>query len=291
VCAVEPLRELARRHGLLLLEDAAQAHGATYRDACAGSLGDAAAFSFYPSKNLGALGDAGAICTADGALASAARQLRDLGRGSDGSHASPGYNERLDGIQAALLRAKLPRLDGWNADRRRVAAVYRERLPEDVELLAESPLTPCTYHVFPIRVERRDEFAAELSARGIGTRIHYPLAVPDHAPLEGLAKCATAPVRARQWAARELSLPIFPAIGDGELELVIEAVGGVIAARSAGPHRRRNGAPAAPVSGLTGSHHLGKVELDYVRLRPLIGDDDLREGTQDMGPTAQVKDR
>ena len=112
-CAIEPLRALARRHGLLLLEDAAQAHGATYRAARAGSLGHAAAFSFYPSKNLGALGDGGAICTDDEAVANKARRLRDLGRGADSIHRVPGYNERLDGLQAAFLRTKLPYLDEW----------------------------------------------------------------------------------------------------------------------------------------------------------------------------------
>lgn len=219
-CAVQPLRELAQRHGLLLLEDAAQAHGATYLGARAGSLGNAAAFSFYPSKNLGALGDGGAICTDDAELASAARQLRDLGRGSDSSHALAGYNERLDGVQAALLRVKLPHLDRWNADRRRVAAAYCEGLPETVECLMESPSSPCTYHVFPIRVEHRDELAQEFSARGIGTRIHYSLAIPDQPSLRGLTRPTTAPPVAREWAARELSLPIFPAMTDDEIDVV-----------------------------------------------------------------------
>ena len=135
-CAIDPLRALTERHGLLLLEDAAQAHGATYRGARTGSLGHAAAFSFYPSKNLGALGDGGAICTDDEALAARARSLRDLGRGRGRRPPVPGYNERLDGLQAAFLRTKLAHLDEWTRARRAIAAEYAEQLGSGVELLA-----------------------------------------------------------------------------------------------------------------------------------------------------------
>ena len=134
---MEPLRALADHHCLLLLEDAAQAHGATYRGDMAGSLGHAAAFSFYPSKNLGALGDGGAICTDDEGLADRARQLRDLGRDADSAHRLRGYNERLDGLQAGFLRTKLAHLDEWTHARRAIAVEYRDRLADDVELLDE----------------------------------------------------------------------------------------------------------------------------------------------------------
>lgn len=234
-CAIDPLQELCGRHSLLLLEDAAQAHGAVYRGARAGSLGDAAAFSFYPSKNLGALGDGGAICTSDGDLATRARRLRDLGRDGDGAHAVAGYNERLDGLQAALLAVKLGHVDRWTRERRALAAHYRDLLhapAEDglVELLAESPASPCTYHLFPIRVGDRDALAAELRRREITTGIHYPRALPDQPPLR---ECVTrgewpqgrqATSVARDWARRELSLPIFPEMTAQELESVAAAI-------------------------------------------------------------------
>jgi dTDP-3-amino-3,4,6-trideoxy-alpha-D-glucose transaminase len=222
-CPIEPLRALARRHGVLLLEDAAQAHGATYRDARAGSLGHAAAFSFYPSKNLGALGDAGAICTNDEALASQARRLRDLGRGADSIHRVPGYNERLDALQAALLRTKLPHLDEWNRARRLIAAAYVVNLDRDVELPEESSDSPSTYHVFPIRVAARDDLRRALECAEISTRIHYRFALPDQPALRNACRSPSVD-RARDWAKRELSLPIFPGMTEREIDRVVSAV-------------------------------------------------------------------
>jgi dTDP-4-amino-4,6-dideoxygalactose transaminase len=222
VCAMDELRALAARHGLGLFEDAAQAQGASFRDQRAGSLGVAAAFSFYPSKNLGALGDAGAICTNDGQLAQRARQLRDLGRSNGGAHAVPGYNERLDGMQAAFLRVKLGRLEAWNAARRGLAARYRMRLNGLVELLEERPESPPVYHVYPIRVCDRAELARSLAGRGIATGVHYPLALPDQPVLRELRRIDT-PV-ARDWAARELSLPMFAELTEREVDLVVAAV-------------------------------------------------------------------
>lgn len=220
-CAMEELRSLCDDHGLALLEDAAQAHGATFRGVPVGGLGRASAFSFYPSKNLAALGDAGAICTGDGELAARARRLRDLGRDGDGRHLLSGSNERLDGLQAALLRVKLPHLECWNAERRALAGRYRE-LFRQVELLVETPETPCVYHLFPIRTADRDAVAAELRARGIETGIHYPLALPDQPVLRERCR-AEVPV-ARDWAARELSLPLFAELTEQELETAAAAV-------------------------------------------------------------------
>jgi dTDP-4-amino-4,6-dideoxygalactose transaminase len=230
-CAMAPLRALAARRGLLLLEDAAQAHGATYRGDRVGSLGNAAAFSFYPSKNLGALGDSGAVCTDDEAIATRARVLRDLGRGADSVHREPGYNERLDGLQAAFLRTKLPHLDDWIRARRAIAARYATRLERDVELLGETPDSPCTYHVFPIRVDDRDRLQRALERAEISTRIHYPLAVPDQPALREHCRSLPAPI-ARDWAARELSLPIFPGMTEPEVDLVTRAVNRATSRRS-----------------------------------------------------------
>jgi dTDP-3-amino-3,4,6-trideoxy-alpha-D-glucose transaminase len=222
-CAIQPLRALADRYGLLLLEDAAQAHGAMYRGTRAGSLGDAAAFSFYPSKNLGALGDGGAICTNDADLAARARQLRDLGRDTNEVHRVSGCNERLDALQAAFLRAKLAHLDEWTEARRAIAAEYVERLDRAVELLEESPDSPCTYHVFPIRVRDRDDLRCELDRRKVSTRVHYPVAVPDQPALHNLYPSRSVPT-ARDWAQRELSLPIFPGMTPSEIDHVVCAV-------------------------------------------------------------------
>lgn len=229
-CAMGSLREIAQAHGLALLEDAAQAHGAMHLDERTGSLGTAAAFSFYPSKNLGALGDAGAICTDDEQLAQTARRWRDLGRGSDSTHAVPGYNERLDGLQAALLAVKLPHVDEWTRQRRAIAAEYTTRLSGRVELLRESPDTPCTYHLFPIRVDQRDDLAAHLGRRGIASGVHYPIAVPDQPPFVDSDAGETTPI-ARDWAARELSIPIFAGMTESEIEQVVSGVSGWVAGR------------------------------------------------------------
>jgi dTDP-3-amino-3,4,6-trideoxy-alpha-D-glucose transaminase len=222
-CAIDPLRTLAERHGLLLLEDAAQAHGATYRGARAGSLGHAAAFSFYPSKNLGALGDGGGICTDDEALAARARRLRDLGRDGDQAHRECGYNERLDGLQAAFLRAKLAYLDEWIDARRAIAADYAERLTDGVELLEESSDSPCTYHVFPIRVDSRDRVTRALGRHGISTRVHYPLTLQDQPFLRDRYPTRSLDT-ARDWVKRELSLPMFPGMTESEIDHVVWAV-------------------------------------------------------------------
>jgi len=226
-CPMDELRAIADRHGLALFEDAAQAHGASYRGRPAGGLGRAAAFSFYPSKNLGALGDGGAICTDDRQLADVARRLRDLGRDESEAHGLAGYNERLDGLQAAFLRVKLTHLDRWNDARRLVAHRYRETLT-DVELLTVAPEGECVYHLFPIKLDERNAAARLLSARGITTGIHYPLALPDQPALGGLSSPDPSPA-ARDWAARELSLPIFPEMTERQSDVVIGALKSAIA--------------------------------------------------------------
>jgi dTDP-4-amino-4,6-dideoxygalactose transaminase len=228
VCAMDELLSLAERNGLALFEDAAQAHGATYRDMPAGSFGRAAAFSFYPSKNLGALGDGGAICSNNDDLVDAARRLRDLGRLHDGEHHLAGYNERLDGMQAAFLSVKLDHLPAWNQARRSIAARYRESV-RDIELLEEKPESPCIYHLFPIRVDDRDWLAGRLRVQGIPTGVHYSCALTDHPALQELAH-VDAP-NARDWAARELSLPLFPELRPAELDAVVEAVNGSLVGR------------------------------------------------------------
>ena len=217
------LGQLARRHGLALLEDAAQAHGATSHGRPAGSLGDGAAFSFYPSKNLGALGDGGAICTDDAALADRARRLRDLGQRRKGEHVELGVNERLDGLQAALLSVKLHYLEGGNEARRRHAAAYRASLAGYVDLLDERAASSCVYHLFPVRVAARDAVARELRAAGISTGVHYSPALNHQPALQGHVAAPNPVPRAEAWAARELSLPMSPALTDAEIERAARA--------------------------------------------------------------------
>jgi dTDP-4-amino-4,6-dideoxygalactose transaminase len=215
VCDMDALQAVADRHGLALFEDAAQAHGATYRGARAGSLGRAAAFSFYPSKNLGALGDGGAVVTGDAELADRVRRLRHLGQLGKGDHDLPGFNERLDGLQAAMLRVKLPHLDSWNAARRDRAADYG-RMLEGWKLLDERPESPCIYHVYPVRVSDRDRIAAELAAAGVASGVHYSPSVPAQPPFGGAAEASAFPA-AVAWARDELSLPMFDALSEQEV--------------------------------------------------------------------------
>jgi len=226
-CEMEALTAFAESKGLLVLEDSAQAHGARYRGRRAGSLGDVSAFSFYPSKNLGALGDGGAICTDDAEIAERARRLRDLGQLRKGEHVEAGFNERLDGIQAALLGVKLSALEAGNAERRRLAARYRELLPPGCRPLEEAADRECVYHLFPIRVDDREEIRGQLSQQGVATGIHYWPAVHRQPPLRQHASGAGLE-RAVRWSEQELSLPMFPELTYRELETVAEALGQVL---------------------------------------------------------------
>ncbi|HEY2282712.1 MAG TPA: DegT/DnrJ/EryC1/StrS family aminotransferase [Solirubrobacteraceae bacterium] len=221
VCDMDRINALGAHHGLFVLEDAAQAHGATHNGRRAGSLGDAAAFSFYPSKNLGALGDGGAICTHDARLAARVRELRHLGQRGKGEHVVVGYNERLDGLQAALLRVKLPHLDRWNAARRSHAANLRVGLPQELLLLlGERSATPCVYHLFPVRHPARDRLVELLRADGIQVGLHYSPAAHRHVAFAHLP-ASSRPVElpeAEAWAGEELSLPMFAELNEAEVQ-------------------------------------------------------------------------
>jgi dTDP-4-amino-4,6-dideoxygalactose transaminase len=226
LCEPDALRDLVQRHDLLLVEDAAQAHGARIDGSPAGSLGDVAAFSFYPGKNLGALGDGGCICTNDETLAHSARRLRDLGRSSHGLHEVAGLNERLDGVQAALLRVKLPRLDAQNARRREVASAYRELLSQEIPRLPDRG-SASVFHLFPIRVPDRDVVRSKLSDGGIQTGIHYSPAVHEQPAIARLMPGLDIP-QASRWAQEELSLPIFASMERGAVERVAEEVNRIV---------------------------------------------------------------
>lgn len=224
---MDPILALARTHGLKVIEDAAQAHGALYKGRTCGSLGDAAAFSFYPGKNLGAFGDGGAVTTNDAALAEKIRMLRNYGSPVRYHHEELGENSRLDTIQAAVLSAKLPHLEDWNTRRRQIVARYAEGLKniEEIRLPITNNDAQHVHHLYVIRTLQRDELMQYLLERNIGCIIHYP--IPIH-----LQKAYTAmgwkrgdfPVS--EAAANEiLSLPIFPTMSDDQVDYVVTSVG------------------------------------------------------------------
>jgi dTDP-4-amino-4,6-dideoxygalactose transaminase len=221
---MDPLLALARERGLLLLEDAAQAIGATYRGRRCGGLGAAAVFSFYPSKNLGALGDGGLLATDDGEVAERARLLRNHGSPGGYRHERIGYCSRLDELQAAALRVKLPHLDAWNEARRRVADAYRAELHgvAGLALPREAPGCRHVYHVFTIRLpaDRRDAVREALAKDGIASTVYYP--EPIHRALP-YARAQSLPETER--AAREvLSLPIWPELDRGQVARVASGI-------------------------------------------------------------------
>jgi dTDP-4-amino-4,6-dideoxygalactose transaminase len=229
---MDRIAELAEAYDLVVIEDACQAHGAGYlskrenRWKKAGTLGRAAAFSFYPGKNLGAFGEAGAVTTGDERIAETIRMLRDHGQCKKYYHDIEGYNGRLDAIQAAILRIKLKRLAAWNEERRKIARRYNELLGsvKGVVIPHEPEWSRAVYHLYVIRVQQRDALQAILSQRGITTGLHYP--VPLHqqkAYASSNVSNGSFPVAER--AAREiLSLPMFPGMTDGQLQRVAEGI-------------------------------------------------------------------
>lgn len=224
--AIEPLRPLAAERELFLFEDAAQAHGARAHGTRAGALGDAAAFSFYPAKNLGSLGDAGAVTTDDAELAERVRLLRNYGMRNRYEIEATGVNSRLDEIGAATLRTKLPRLDAWNDRRRTIAARYLEALggEEAIELPVPPAWAEPVWHLFVAGVDDRDAVIEALDARGVQALVHYPV-LPHLAPPyveEGHAR-GEFPV-AERLSERTLSLPMYPQLPDAGRDAVIAAL-------------------------------------------------------------------
>ncbi len=225
-CAdMDRLVDVARAHGLFVLEDAAQAHGARYRGRRAGSLADAAAWSFYPSKNLGAMGDGGAITTNDDQLARRARLLRNYGSGKKNVHEVLGVNSRLDELQAAVLRVKLPYLDEWNLRRQQVAQRYLEALDgSGIGLPIVEPWADPVWHLFVVRSENRDALQRHLRELGVETQIHYPR--PPHRQ-DAYASCGVhlEPTGVGETLHDEiLSLPIGPHLSESATARVIDAL-------------------------------------------------------------------
>jgi dTDP-4-amino-4,6-dideoxygalactose transaminase len=222
---MEPIADFAHRHGLRVVDDAAQAHGAEYRGRRIGTLADATAWSFYPSKNLGAYGDAGAVTTNDPEVAQRIRMLRNYGEEQRYYHSIRGFNSRLDEIQAAILRVKLRHLDEWNDRRRAIAARYREAIHHPgVRLPSKAPWARHVFHLFVIRARQRDALREHLLAREIGTQIHYPLPVYRQEAYAHLDVPAGDCPEAERAAAEVLSLPLYPELTDAQVDAVVEAV-------------------------------------------------------------------
>ena len=222
---MKPIGEIAERHGIPVLEDAAQAHGAEYHGAPAGSLGRGAAFSFYPGKNLGACGEAGAFVTRDKDLADRVRVLRDHGQPKKYHHDVEGYNARCDALQAAALRIKLRHLPRWNDQRREAAAAYRAGLAgSGVEIPAELQGRKHVYHLFVVRHPQRDEIQRALGEQQIHTGLHYPIPLHRQAAYAAMGLKDGDFPQSERWAYQGVSLPMFPGMTSEQVARVCEAI-------------------------------------------------------------------
>lgn len=224
VCDMQRLGEFAERHGLLIVEDAAEAHGASFAGARAGSFAEVAAFSFHPRRNLGTVGNGGAVCTGDPAIADRVRRLRDLGQRELGEHVEVGFEAGLDGLQAAVLRVKLRHLDRKNAARRAWANMYRAVLPGNVTTLWEDPRGECVYHLFPVRIANRDAVLAGLRRAGIAAGVHYDPPLHIQPPLIGHRIAHVGVGASEEWSDEELSLPMFAELTVEEVRRVADAL-------------------------------------------------------------------
>jgi dTDP-4-amino-4,6-dideoxygalactose transaminase len=217
---MDPILEIARKYGLAVIEDACQAHGAEYKGKKAGSLGDAGCFSFYPGKNLGAYGEAGAVVTHNSAMAGKMRMLRDHGQSKKYHHDVIGWNDRMDGIQGAILSAKLKHLSAWNDARRKNSQLYTKLLKgaDHIIVPEEAAYARHIYHVYALRVQNRDKLMNSLGERGISCGIHYPVPIhlTDAYKFLGLGR-GSFPV-AEQCANEFLSLPMFPELAQEQIE-------------------------------------------------------------------------
>ena len=222
---IDPLKELAAQHNLKLIEDAAQAHGAKYKNVKAGSLGDAAGFSFYPGKNLGGFGDGGAVVTNDSELADKVELLRNYGSKTKYHHEVQGVNSRLDELQAAFLRVKLAKLDEWNHRRNVVASKYLKGIDwSHFRPVLQLENTASSWHLFPILSNQRESLQSYLSELGIMTGIHYPIP-PYEQPAYASLKLSSDEFPVTQQSHESvLSLPIGPHLSDEDVEFIIQAL-------------------------------------------------------------------
>lgn len=223
---MDPILEFGRKHGLYVIEDACQAHGATYKGKHVGAFGDTACFSFYPGKNLGAFGEAGAVVTTNAELNQKIKILRDHGQERKYFHSLVGWNSRMDGIQAAVLRIKLRQLEAANQRRRNHAAQYDAGLREfdGVITPTQAPYAQHVYHIYAIRISNRDEIMKCLADQGIATGIHYPVPVHLQEAYQHLGYVSGAFPIAERCAGEFVSLPMYPELAYSQVEQVIESV-------------------------------------------------------------------
>lgn len=223
---MDPLLALARRYSLTVIEDACQAHGALYKGRRVGGIGHLGCFSFYPTKNLGACGEGGAVLTRDPDLAAKLRQLRDWGQREKYQHLSKGFNYRMSELQAAGLRVKLRRLDSWNEDRRRSAGLYRRLLGNQsgASLFEAMSYAHPVYHIFALRTSFREEVRQSLMEGGVETGVHYPVPVHLTPAFAELGHSAGSFPISERIAEEELSLPMYPELREDEVRLVADAL-------------------------------------------------------------------
>jgi dTDP-4-amino-4,6-dideoxygalactose transaminase len=223
---MDPIMEFAQNRGLLVIEDACQAHGAKYKNKAAGSMGAAGCFSFYPGKNLGAYGEGGAVVTQDEKIAAEIRMIRDHGQNKKYFHTMEGYNGRLDAIQAAVLRVKLKRLADWNKARNDSAAYYNELLADvpGIEFAKVADFAESVYHLYVIMLDERDALQEFLGDKGIATGLHYPLPLHMQKAYEHLGyKEGDFPITERV-AKRLLSLPMYPELTRDQIKYVVDSI-------------------------------------------------------------------
>jgi dTDP-4-amino-4,6-dideoxygalactose transaminase len=223
------IMDVARKHGLIVIEDAAQAHGARYKGRPVGSIGDIACFSFYPAKNLGAYGEGGAVTTSNPAYAEKIRSLRDWGQDRKYHHVLHGYNYRLEAIQGAILRVKLRHLERWTEARREIMKTYNERLAgADVIRPTEMPWARHVYHLYTLRADNRDALQATLLNEGIQTGIHYSTPVHLQPAYANLGYGPNSLPESEKAAQEVLSLPLYPELSEAQLQTVLLALTGLV---------------------------------------------------------------
>lgn len=223
VADMDPILEIARKYNLKVIEDAAQAHGAIYRNKKTGNLADAAGFSFYPGKNLGALGDAGAIVTNDTMLAERVKALRNYGSSEKYHHTYKGVNSRLDELQAGFLRVKMPYLDQWNKERIRIAKMYCNGIKNrKIQVPSIDYNGSNVIHIFPVFCKERNELKEYLDSNGIGTLVHYPIPIHLQKAYQEMNEVEGAYPIAERLAKEEISLPLYPGLKGEEIQFIVD---------------------------------------------------------------------
>jgi dTDP-4-amino-4,6-dideoxygalactose transaminase len=221
---IDPLRDLARKYGLKIIEDACQGHGAEYKGKRTGSLGDAGCFSFYFTKNLGGYGEGGMITTSDPEIARMCRMIRDHGQNAKYYHSMMGINARLDELQAAVLRVKLPHLNDWVEKRRKIAQAYDAALPETLVKPSEMPWARHVYHLYVVKSRERNELREWLESKGVSTGMHYPVPVHLQEAWHKYGGDALSLPVTEEITGQIISLPIYPELGIGEVDYICSCI-------------------------------------------------------------------